>query len=207
MREGKRLAVCEWTLEGEALGVKFRGRPDFFAFEGRRANLVLDFKFSNRPRVYPDKRLQAALYALMVEGAGFDASELCYGVVVFPRDPSWSKAERLAAFSLDGTLAEVHARCEEARRRLLAGGRTRSVESDAWRAELFRHDRTWTENALKGLLGYWLGERPAEPETRIANKCRACPFNAAGLCDHALAPADTAFQVLRDDAGRVFVTR
>src|SRR6184192_4173342 len=45
IREGKRLALCEWNLEATFRDVLTRGRPDFFAFEGRAARLALDFKF------------------------------------------------------------------------------------------------------------------------------------------------------------------
>src|SRR2546430_17554035 len=33
IREGKKLALCEWTLEGTFRDVPIRGRPDFFPFE------------------------------------------------------------------------------------------------------------------------------------------------------------------------------
>src|SRR5262249_35683402 len=47
IREGKKLALCEWVLEGTFRNVRIRGRPDFFAFEGMKGLLLLDFKFSS----------------------------------------------------------------------------------------------------------------------------------------------------------------
>src|SRR5205085_7974602 len=34
IKEGKKLALCEWTLEGVFREVPIRGRPDVFSFEG-----------------------------------------------------------------------------------------------------------------------------------------------------------------------------
>jgi len=126
--EGKKLALCEWTLEGTFRGVALRGRPDFFAFEGRRAQLVLDFKFSGGDRPYRSQEVQASVYAFLAGEMGFDTSELCYGIVLFPPharrlgpgDAARAKEDRLRSLQADGTLADIYDRCAEARQRLLA---------------------------------------------------------------------------------------
>ncbi len=207
IEEGKRLAVCEWTMEGLCLGVKLRGRPDLFSFEGKEARLMLDFKFSKATRVFPGQKLQASLYALMAGSMGFDTAHLWYGVVLFPRTPAASKSERLQAFARDGTLRQVSEQCEAERRRRGDKGRTATVRGQGWQAEMWRFDRAAVERELAPLLTYWLGERGAVPQTSSERKCIACPLNAVGLCEHALAPADEAFTVQAGAAGTVYVTR
>jgi len=215
IRQGKRLALCEWTLEGECLGVKLRGRPDLFSFEGRAARLTLDFKFSSATRVFPGQKLQAALYALLAQSMGFDASELCFGVVLLPRPGQLGglrealkfKEERLRALERPGLLTEIYERCEDARLGLLLGGRSRQVRRGEWRAELFRHGRGETERQLAPLLEFWRKQRDARPQTESGRKCTACPFNAAGLCEFSLAAPDPAFQVRPGPDGTIFVSR
>jgi hypothetical protein len=85
--------------------------------------------------------------------------------------------------------------------------RERTVWGKGWTAELQRYDGAAVERRLAPLLEYWLGERGARPQTSSANKCRACPLNAAGLCEYALAPADSRFTVERTTDGKVLVLR
>jgi hypothetical protein len=213
---GKELALCEWTLEGVFREARLRGRPDFFAFAGKDARLLLDFKFSGTGQPFPDQIFQVELYALLAEQMGFRIDELCLGVVKFPRhrtggglrDAVRAKADLLRAFETDGTLFDVAARCERERAALLRrrGGQV-AAEGDGWTAYLFRFDRTKAEKGLNWSLDFWLQEREPIPETRLPNKCFACPFNALALCEHALKPADEAFEVRRDIDDTVHVTR
>jgi hypothetical protein len=67
IKGGKQLAICEWMLEGVFHGVTVRGRPDFLALKGKKAHLVLDFKFSRARDPFRDQRAQAQTYALLAE--------------------------------------------------------------------------------------------------------------------------------------------
>jgi hypothetical protein len=216
IRTGKKLALPEWVLEGSFQGVRIRGRPDFFAFEGKKAVLLLEFKFSSAKQPFRDQEVQAELYALLAKSADFSTEGLCFGVVLFP--PAWigggfqeaasTKGEMLRLCNNDGTLHTIHERCGQAREALLIG-RTKqmTVKGDGWTAFLHRFD---TERAAKNLtwaLGYWLGQRGPIPVKRYPNKCFACPFNAAGLCEHALRAPDPGFEVERRQDGRIFVFR
>src|SRR5262245_6574478 len=55
IRDGKELAICEWTLEGRFRDAPIRGRPDFFAFHGKKARMLLDFKFTGLDRPFKDQ--------------------------------------------------------------------------------------------------------------------------------------------------------
>jgi hypothetical protein len=215
VREGKRLALCEWVLEGRYRGVPIRGRPDFLALEGRAATLLLDFKFSNARRPFPNHLVQAAAYGFLAEGAGFSARGLCVGVVLFPpggraagpREAARAKEKVLRRLGEKGTLQEIHERCLEARGRLLQGKAAGlQVEGEGWRAFLQRYDRKRVEGHLAWALDYWQGRREPQPETVYDKKCFACPLNAAGLCEHALREPNPNFRVHRGEDGAVVVS-
>jgi hypothetical protein len=81
-----------------------------------------------------------------------------------------------------------------------------------WTAFLYRYNPGQAAQNLREKLGYWLSEREPIPVReakceRWANKCRACPFNAAELCEPAMTKPDPAFEVHRDGNGRVQVSR
>src|SRR5262249_46461388 len=73
IQQGKRLALCEWTLEAEFQGVRLRGRPDYLAFQGKNALLVLEFKFGRFSRPFRSQEVQAEVYGLLAERTGFAA--------------------------------------------------------------------------------------------------------------------------------------
>jgi hypothetical protein len=108
----------------------------------------------------------------------------------------------------DGTLVKTYRRCEKARKALMAeGAERRTVESEGWKAFLFRYNRKKAEERLTWALGYWRSEREPIPEKKYENKCFACPMNATGLCKHALRPPDPNFKVHRQPDGQIFVYR
>ncbi|MBI1916365.1 MAG: hypothetical protein HYS12_16780 [Planctomycetes bacterium] len=216
IREGKKLALCEWTLEGLFRDVLIRGRPDFFAFEGTSARLTLDFKFSTADRPFRSQEVQALVYAFLAESMGFEASELCYGIVLFPRsfraatpdEGARAKDEKLGALQADGTLGAIYERCEAARRSLVTTRLQRTVvDGDRWKAFLYRYDRGQAEKDLGWALDFWLAAREPIPEMQYPRKCVACPFNAAGLCEHALQSADPRFLVRRTPEGTLVIVR
>jgi hypothetical protein len=216
VREGKRLALSEWVLEGRYRDVPIRGRPDFLALEGREATLLLDFKFSAAYRPFPNHRVQADIYGFLAEATGLSARGLYVGVVLFPpggrvagpREAAKAKDKLLKRLNKKGTLQEIHDRCLEARGRLLQGkSGWPQVERDGWRAFLERYDRTRVEGHLAWAMDYWQGYREPQPETRFHKKCFACPLNAVGLCKHALREPDTNFVGHRADDGAMVVSR
>jgi hypothetical protein len=216
VREGRHLAVCEWTLEGVYKGVKMRGQPDYFEFEGKQGLLLLDFKFTRSQRLFRGQEFQAEVYSVLAGLAGFSTGALLCGVVRFPHqlsgasrnETAQAKADMLRKFQADGTLFKVQDRCAREREEMLRRGFTRRVaEDDGWEVHLARFDRGRAEAALDDALGFWLQEREPIPEGRYRNKCKACAYNAAGLCGYALMAPDPSFQVRREPDGKVLVSR
>ena len=216
IRTGKKLTICERELEGHFRGVRIRGRPDFFAFEGKKALLLLDFKFSGAKEPFRDQEVQAEIYALLTQSMEFATEQLCFGIVLFPpagsgnglRDAALTKAALLHHFNADGTLHKISEYCEQARLALVAGGsKTRTVQSEGWKAFLFRYDQKKAEKDLAWALEYWLSKREPIPVKCRPRKCFACPLNAAALCEHALQQPDPGFEVKRRPDGRIFVHR
>jgi hypothetical protein len=209
IRAGKKLAICEWMLEGCFHGVRIRGRPDYFAFEGKKALLLLDFKLSRAKKAFRDHRVQAEIYALLAESMAFSTDQLYLGIVLFPSvgpGSSLTKTAMLKALTEDGTLHKISEQCARARESLAAddsqGG---TVESECWKAFLFRYDPKKAVRNLTWALGYWLAEREPIPVKRLPRKCFACPWNAIGLCPHAQHPPDPKFRVRQSLDGRTFV--
>jgi hypothetical protein len=216
IRTNKKVAICEWMLEGCFQNVTIRGRPDFFAFEGMNALLLLDFKFSAARKPFRDHEVQAEIYALLAESMKFSTEQLCFGIVIFPsaalgsslRDAALTKAAMLRSFTDDGILQKIYEQCEQARKMLLVGqAMTTTIESDACKTFLFRYDPKKAERNLNWALQYWLDEREPIPEKHFPRKCFACSVNAAGLCEHALQIPDHRFKVQRHSNGQVLVYR
>jgi hypothetical protein len=216
IRTGKKLAICEWVLEGSFHGIPIRGRPDFFAFEGKKALLLLDFKFSGAKKPFRDHEVQVEIYALLAQSMGFSTEQLCLGIVLFPptgfgtslRDTVESKADMLRSRNEDGTLHKISQQCEQARQELLIDGHKKTtITAEGWTASLFRYDSNKAASDLNWALGYWLQEREPIPVKRWPQKCFACPLNAVGVCEHALREPDPSFEVQRCPDGRVFVHR
>jgi hypothetical protein len=218
IRTGKKLALCEWTLEGEVEGIRLRGRPDYLAFRGKKAELLLEFKFSHFRRPFRSQEVQTEVYALLAEKMGFDCEELCFGIVRLQPEEligvwgSFPKEELLRLLNAKGTLDDIHYGCEGWRRRLLAG-QLRPIHSPLritalnWTAFLYRYDRPRAVADVAWALRYWRGQREPLPERRLWRKCFACPYNAAGLCEFALSPPDPQFTVIRSPDGSVVVRR
>lgn len=220
IKEGKKLAICEWTLEGTFRDVLIRGRPDFFAFDGKEALLLLELKFSRGREPFRDQIVQAQIYSLLAESMGFSTNQLYYGIVILP---PWGlqigmeqavsmKSASLERFQADGTLPKIYSCCEAARREVLAKDLKRTiVREGTWSAFLYRHDREEIEDNLSWAIDYWSGDREPVPVgeapwDRWKNKCSACPYNAAKLCEHSLQPPDVQFEVNERD-GLVLVSR
>ena len=178
--------------------------------------MLLDFKFSGAKVPFRDQEVQAEIYALLTQNMEFTTEHLCFGIVLFPparsgngfRDAALTKAAMLQRFDADGTLHKISEGCEQARVALVEGGaKTRIVQSEGWKAFLFRYDQKKAEKDLAWALEYWLSKRDPIPVKRRPLKCFACPLNAAVLCEHALQQPDPGFEVQRRPDGRVFVHR
>lgn len=212
---GKPVEVFEWILEGEVDGVKIRGKPDLIDVAKREARLVYEFKFSRSDKFWPSYDVQAWIYALLLGANGFAVDKAVTAIVLFPSfsvgggldEAARGKAAIVQSMATDGTLAEIVDECKRGRTALLqSGATTRLLEFDECKVRLQRFDAAKATEKIRWAWGYWTGEREPLPVTKTPGKCRACPMNAAKLCNSALAPPHDSFSVRRN-RGRITVTR
>lgn len=200
---GEPLELVEMPLSSEIHGVRLVGRADRIHLEGRRARLVLEFKFSGRRELFPSHVVQVEAYGRMLEANGFQVDGLLYGVAVLPRGRKVTDglaaliADRALEAARDG-LSATEVRTSAGMPDPLAGLTYRRVDDDAFGLWVFRHHRARAERDLQWALSYWSGARTPEG-TLSRGKCRACPFNAATLCDAAAAAPDGRYAVRRTE--------
>jgi hypothetical protein len=201
--EGRRLSISEWTLEGSYKDVSIVGRPDLVAFEGQKARLILEFKFSTAKRPFPSHKVQALVYCFLLECMGFTVDELFFGIVLVPpfmkhqlHQTGLMKAEILEQVVGNKAIEQILTSCELDRMQCLER-----------RMSNYRYDKKKVVEVLDHALKFWLNEREPIPVFDQPNKCIPCPFNAAGLCQHAKSDPHPAFQVIKLPNGRTAVFR
>ncbi len=200
---GEPLELVEMPLQAEVHGVTLVGRADRIHLEGRKALLVLEFKFSSRRELFPSHIVQVEAYGRMLEANGFQTDRLVHGVAVLQRGVKVTDglaariAERAFAAAREG-LSGSDARPPAGIPDPLAGLTSRRVDDESFGLWVFRHHRQRAERDLSWALKYWTGDRPPEG-TGSRGKCRACPFNAAGLCAVARAEPDGRYAVRRTE--------
>lgn len=200
---GEPLELVEMPLGAEVHGVKMVGRADRIHLEGKSARLVLEFKFSGRRELFPSHVVQVEAYGRMLEAGGFGTDRLLHAVAVLPRGRKVTDglANTIAQRALDAAgegLSASDTRPSVGAPDPLVGLNVRKVDEDAYGLWVFRHHRARAERDLSWPLTYWTGERAPEG-TAARGKCRACPFNAAALCEVALSPPDGRYAVRRTE--------
>ncbi len=200
---GEPLELVEMPLVAEVEGVRLVGRADRIHLEGRRAKMVLEFKFSGRRELFPSHVVQVEAYGRMLEASGFETDGLVHAVAVLPRGRKVNDG-LAAAIATRALSADVERLVSDDRRPPegmpdpLAGIAYRRIDDDAFGLWVFRHHRARAERDLTWALQYWTRRRAAEG-TPSRGKCRACPFNAASLCDAAKAPPDGRYAVRKTE--------
>jgi hypothetical protein len=200
---GEPLELVEMPLSADIHGVRLVGRADRIHLEGRRANLVLEFKFSGRRELFPSHVVQVEAYGRMLDANHFQTDRLLYGVAVLPRGRKVTDglaaqiAERAMAAAAEG-LSAVENRPPLGMPDPLSGLTFRRVDDEAFGLWVFRHHRARVERDLTWAIDYWTARRAPEG-TVSRGKCKACPFNAASLCEAAQAPPDGRYAVKRTE--------
>lgn len=200
---GEPLELVEMPLMAELHGVRLVGRADRIHLEGKRARLVLEFKFSGRRELFPSHVVQVEAYGRMLESSGFSTDRLVYAVAVLPRGRKVTDglaatiAEKALAMAADG-ISATDPRSPSGVPDPLLGLTVRRVDDEAFGLWVFRHHKARVERDLSWALGYWSGARAPEG-THSRGKCKACPFNAATLCEVAKAAPDGRYAVKRTE--------
>lgn len=200
---GEPLELVEMPLSAEVHGVRVVGRADRIHLTGRRAQMVLEFKFSSRRELFPSHVVQVEAYGRMLEADGFRTDGLVHAVAVLPRgrdvtDGLAAEISRRAEIAAAQGLSATDARAPTGAPDPVQGLTVRRVEEEAFGLWVFRHSRARAERDLGWALAYWSGKRAPEG-TRSRGKCRACPFNAARLCEVSQAPPDGRYAVQRTE--------
>jgi hypothetical protein len=203
LSSGEALELVEMPLSAVLHGVKLVGRADRIHLEGRRARLVLEFKFSGRRELFPSHVVQVEAYGRMLEANNFDTEGMLYAVAVLPRGRKITDglASEIAERALQADLRTNDSDVETNTISMpdpLEGLQFRRIDDEAFGMWVFRHHSQRAERDLSWALRYWSGVRSPEG-TRSRGKCRACPFNAANLCDVSMAPPDGRYAVKRTE--------
>jgi len=207
---GNDLVLQESRFQAEIDGVPVVGVPDLVRLRGRRCDLVLEMKFSKRSALYLDRFIQAQSYGLLLSRNGFelDRTPCVVGVVRAPL--AGERDEKLRTLKESGILHAILDRCRELRDREPLGWKSRGVENPVTLQEgpvtlqAFPFREAAVLPHLRWAFDFWKSKR--EPlASSSAAKCRACPYNAAGVCDQARGAPDRAFRVrkLRENGADV----
>lgn len=201
LKRKRQIFLQEYRFHTIFDGVRIIGVPDLIEFRGRRCMLVLEWKFSGRPDPFIDRYVQAQLYGWLLQRNSYDVRGLVCAVCVIPHRPTrLGRASKLELVTELGLIDEIRLRWTVARSRLKQHPMTQkapfTISTDGWVMHAFRYDERAAQKHLEWSLGYWLKQR--DPiSTRVAAKCRKCPFNAAGVCNKALDAPDKDFRVTR----------
>jgi len=152
--------VHEFPLMAEYRGVVLAGQPDAVIFNGGLPVVVFEVKFSNSPYPYRSYHAQARVYGRILDGAGFDTSDLYYVLVVAPRGSR-------------GDL-KLFTKVVEAVKENGAG--ETSLEVDGAHIYINEYHQPTAERDIDWALDYWRGSRNAAPVDNPA-KCMSCEFN------------------------------
>ncbi len=199
METGEAMGLVELNLSGEINGVTIMGRADRVQLEGTTAKLLLEWKFSSRRELYSTHIMQVETYATLLKANGFNIDNLVHVVAVIQRgrvrpeklaETMAQRAHEIASVAPWGTRVPG---TSTGMPDPLQGLGVRRLDSNSFTLFVFPHHAPSAERHLQWALGYWKGER-APTHTTSPSRCRACPYNAAHLCDVARAPTDGRFR-------------
>ncbi len=158
---GDQVIIQEMPLLAEHSGVPLVGQPDAVAFREGNPTMVLEAKFSHSPLPYRSYHAQARVYGRMLDGAGFDTSDLFYVIAVAPRDRRGDET--------------IFRKVVDALRD--RGASEESFEVDGVHVYVYEYRQTEAVKDLDWAIEYWTGSREAEPAENGA-KCRSCEYQA-----------------------------
>jgi hypothetical protein len=151
--------VHELPLMAEHRGIVLAGQPDAVIFKGGLPVALLEIKFSSSPYPYRSYHAQARVYGRILDGAGFDTSDLYYVIVVAPR-------ESRGHDGLFGSVIEAlkeRGSCEE------------SFEVNGVHVYVYEYNHPEALRDLDWALEFWRSSRAVEPVDNQA-KCRNCEY-------------------------------
>lgn len=154
--------VQELLLVSRYKGLILVGQPDAVAFHQGRALYVFEFKFSHSQIPYHSYHVQANVYGKILEGIGFEVSNLCYVIALLP--PS-SKGESTLFTTIVQAVMDH-------------GPHEVTFDLDPSKVYVFTYRSALAETDIDWALEYWRSKRAAIP-TENPNKCTRCEYTAS----------------------------
>jgi len=139
------------------------GRPDYILFRRRKPTLLIEYKFSRKPKIFPSYHVQALVYGYLLHDLGFETSELRYAISVAPHDLNREKIESLNQTICMLSIPELY--------------KKEPVDLDIPGLVVWMYPFS-LESAIEKLewaIPFWEERRNAKP-TRKAEKCGACGY-------------------------------
>lgn len=156
---GEPIIVHELPLLAEYRSIVLAGQPDAIIFRDGLPVALFEYKFSNSPIPYPSYHIQARVYGRILDGAGFDTSDLVYVIAVAPRESRGDK--RLFRKVIEA----------------VNGNETGEATLEVEGAHIYIHEYSQpaAERDLDWALDYWRGTRESTLTDNPA-KCRSCEY-------------------------------
>ena len=156
---GQMVIVHELPILAGFRDVVLAGQPDAILFKGGDPLVVFEYKFSNSPYPYRSYHVQARVYGRILDGAGFDTSDLFYAIVVAPRESRGDEGlfKRVIEAVNENGLGEGS----------LVVGNAHDY--------LYEYNQPAAERDIDWAIDYWLGARETTPVDNPA-KCRSCEY-------------------------------
>ncbi len=163
----KPVYAASFPLASLVNGIVLAGRPDAIIFEKGRPLFVVELKTTvGDPSIlYQDQEFQAGIYGLILDGMGFDCSDLTLAIVRWRRKEPATEEQRKEFLSI-----AMHALPSKESKLIeeVYMGRAR-VHLVPFNKEAILRQVDWAKE-------YWLSNREPLP-TKNPWKCKACEFN------------------------------
>lgn len=205
--KGKPISIAERPLSTTYKTWTIMGKPDYVEFRGKKAKLLIEFKFSRTGRIFDSYIIQLNMYGFLLDRNGFDTSELYCAAVCFPVQDTSDKQLDIYQMEFSGMKKKVVQRCKKLIRKK---ENKISEKNDEFTLLLYKFPIGLAISKLDWALQYWTKQRKPIP-TKYEKKCSLCQYNAFQLCNQSLTEVDhnriTARKRRTKNGVRYYITR
>lgn len=177
IKSGRALSLREVPFGATYRGTAIKGIPDYVDIKKGKALSLKDYKFSSYRRVFPSHRFQVDLYGYLLNKNGLNTDKLKCAIAIL--SPRLSRE----MVSPDEIIYVIKAGQAEMRRKRYS---SMYLNAPGIYGELYSFSLDKAEQHLSWAIDYWTKRRRPKSTTK-PKKCEACAFNAAGVCNEALA--------------------
>lgn len=204
---GREAEIRKWPVRATYGPYVLSGEIDSLRHTTNEARLILDYKVGATQKTNARELLQVQIYGFMLELNGKETSKLVVGVAsvlrTMPAVGAFSAPADVGDFEMDNYGGPVERAAVRLRDRMLRGGKVQAqTKGKGWVLTLVRYDPSEGRRCLDALVPA-MGKEPPVAVGATPRKCAACYFNAAGMCDVALAPIKPGFLVSKRMARRL----